>query len=176
MALNKVTLRTAIAADFSVIRELAHDIWWPTYGGYLPHGQISLMLDLIYSEHALRSQFEAGQRFILAERAYVAVGFVGFQPKPDMPETMRIEKLYVQPPEQGKGTGKLLISRVSQAALAAGCSHMELNVNRNNSAAEFYRQQGFVIADRVDTPYHGYTLNDYVMRKELGSNGKDAPW
>ena len=174
MALNNVTLRTATAADLSIIRELAHDTWWPTYGGYLPHGQISLMLDLIYSEHALRSRLEAGQQFILAVREDVVVGFVGFQPKSDIPGAMRIEKLYVRLSEQGKGTGKLLINHVSQAALAAGCSHVELNVNRDNPAAEFYSRQGFVIVDKVDIPYHGYILNDYVMRKELGANRKGS--
>lgn len=167
MAPDNVSIRVATAADLSVIRELAHAIWWPTYADYLPHGQISLMLDLIYSEHALRRQLESGQRFVLAVREDVAVGFMGFQPKVKMPGTMRIEKLYVQLSEQRKGTGKLLIKHVCQAARLAGYSHVELNVNRDNPATEFYSRQGFVVVDSVDIPYHGYTLNDYVMRKEL---------
>ncbi len=170
MALNdNVTLQAATAADLSLIRQLAHDIWWPTYGSYLAHGQISLMLELIYSDEALLRQLHAGQRFSLALRDDTAVGFVGFQPKPGNPETMRIEKLYVSPSEQGKGTGKVLVNHVAESALTAGCAYLELNVNRYNSAGEFYRRQGFVVIDKVDIPYQGYVLNDYVMRKELRS-------
>lgn len=125
------------------------------------------MLELIYSEEALQAQLKTGQRFSLALRGGVSVGFVGFQPKHGMAKTMRIEKLYVMPPEQGKGTGKLLIDHVTQAALAGGYSCLELNVNRSNTAVRFYDRQGFVIIDTVDVPYHGYVLNDYVMQKKL---------
>ena len=153
-----------------IIRQLANDIWWPTYGNYIDHGQIRLMLELIYSEPALRAQLEAGQCFSLALRGRTAVGFVGFQPKQDNPMTMRIEKLYVSQSEQGKGTGKLLINHVAKIAHAAGCSYLELNVNRYNPATDFYERQGFVIVDTVDTPYHDYVLNDYIMQKELGTD------
>lgn len=167
MALSNVTLQAATARDLPVIRRLAYDIWWPTYGSYLVHDQISLMLELIYSEEALQAQLEAGQQFSLAMRGDVTVGFVGYQPKHGKAQTMRIEKLYVMPSEQGKGTGKLLIDYVTQTALADGYSCLELNVNRRNAAARFYDRQGFVIIDTVDIPYHGYVLNDYVMQKEL---------
>lgn len=167
MTHDNLTLRTAVAADMPTIRQLAHDIWWPTYGGYLASGQVSLMLELIYSEPALLRQLEAGQRFTIAMRGDTAVGFVGFVPKLGKPQIMRIEKLYVTSSEQGKGTGTLLINHVSRHALAAGCSFLELNVNRNNPATTFYDRQGFVIVDTVDIPYHGYVLNDYVMQKEL---------
>ena len=170
MAFDSVQLRVATVADVPIIHQLAHDIWWPTYGNYIDHGQIRLMLELIYSEPALLEQFKTGQRFVLAMRGHTAVGFVGFRAKPAHPQTMRIEKLYVSPSEQGKGTGKLLIHHVAQTALAAGCSRLELNVNRNNPAATFYDRQGFIVINTVDLPYHGYVLNDYVMQKELEAN------
>src|SRR3546814_202410 len=167
MAAEQIKLRTATVTDVPTIRQLAHDTWWPTYGAYIDHGQISLMLELIYSKNALRTQLAAGQCFALALRGDTAVGFVGFQPKAGHPKTMRIEKLYVGQSEQGNGTGKLLINHVAQVALATDCSHLELNVNRYNPASGFYERQGFVITDTVDTPYHGYVLNDYIMQMEL---------
>ncbi|MGV3761687.1 N-acetyltransferase family protein [Parapedobacter sp.] len=167
MAQTNVTLHEVTEVDLPIIRQLAHDIWWPTYEDYIDHGQIRLMLKLIYSDPALRRQLETGQRFSLALRGDVAIGFVGFRPKPGNPKTMRIEKLYVKPSEQGKGTGRLMIDHVAQAALSAGYSSLELNVNRGNPASKFYGGQGFVIVDTVDTPYHGYVLNDYVMQKKL---------
>ncbi|WP_262248901.1 GNAT family N-acetyltransferase [Parapedobacter soli] len=169
MTSEDVTLKAATAADAPAIRQLAHDSWWTTYGGYLDRGQISLMLELIYSEASLLAQFETGQSFTLAMRGHTPVGFTGFQPKPAEPHTMRIEKLYILPSEQGRGTGKLLINHVAQAALAGGRPQLELNVNRNNPAVTFYQRLGFTVVDTVDTPYHGYVLNDYVMQKDLRS-------
>ena len=164
---DPVILQAVTVADVPVIHRLAHEVWWPTYGGYIARDQISLMLELIYSESALQKQIESGQRFTLAVRGHDAVGFVGFQPKPAQPEVMRIEKLYVSQSEQGKGTGKRLIDHVAQTALAGGYACLELNVNRSNPATKFYDRQGFVITNTVDTPYHGYVLNDYVMQKAL---------
>lgn len=167
MAPSTAIIRPATESDLSVIRQLAHDIWWPTYERYLDRGQISLMLEKIYSDHALQQQLKAGQRFSLVLRDAVPIGFVGFRAKPGDPTTTRIEKLYVSPSEQGKGTGRLMVDHVVQAAHAMGCTQLELNVNRNNSAVAFYHRQGFVVVDTLDIPYHGYILNDYVMQKKL---------
>ncbi|WP_257669350.1 GNAT family N-acetyltransferase [Parapedobacter tibetensis] len=164
---TNTTIQRAKLADAPTIHRLANEIWWPTYEDYIPHGQISLMLELIYTETALKQQMESGQYFSFAMRNGDPVGFVGFQPKPSVKTIMRIEKIYVYPSEQGKGTGKLLIDHVSQAALAVNIHCLELNVNRSNPARAFYEKQGFVIVEEVDIPYYGYMLNDYIMQKQF---------
>src|SRR3546814_12554609 len=125
MAAEQIKLRTATVTDVPTIRQLAHDTWWPTYGAYIDHGQISLMLELIYSKNALRTQLAAGQCFALALRGDTAVGFVGFQHKEGHPKTMRSVTLYVGPSDQGNGQGKLLIKHVEQVDIATDCSHQE---------------------------------------------------
>jgi len=125
------------------------------------------MLKNNYAIAALKQQMVAGQQFALATSDGQAVGFIGFQQKPADDSIMRIEKLYVHPSQQGKGTGKKLIDHVGQLALAAGISHLELNVYRHNPAKIFYERQGFVIVESVQIPYHGYLLDDYIMRKQL---------
>lgn len=164
--MKKIKIHTAKYEDLRIIHRLAHKIWWPTYGELLPHGQIRLMLDNIYSESSLRAQRESGQQFAIATRRDVAVGFVGYQPKQELP-AMRIEKLYVLPSEQGKGTGKRLIDHVVLCALDAGFSLLELNVYRHNPAKAFYEHMGFSVTAEVAIPYHGYTLRDYIMQKPL---------
>ncbi len=45
---------------------------------------------------------------------------------------------------------------------------VELNVNRQNKAVDFYKNIGFKIIKEVDIPIgEGYFMNDYVMQKEL---------
>lgn len=162
--MNETGIQSATPADVSTICRLAHEIWWPTYRDLLPHGQIRLMLELMYSESALLNQLENGQQFSLATRNGTAVGFVGFQIKPES-SVMRIEKLYVLPSEQGKGTGKRLINHVAALALAANLPCLELNVYRHNPAKAFYERQGFTVVSEVEIPYHGYALKDYIMQK-----------
>lgn len=164
---NGISIQVAALDEAEVIHQLAHKIWWPTYGNLLPHDQIAFMLETIYSVIALQKQMETGQRFSLAKRNMEAVGFVGFQQKPGANQMMRIEKLYVLPSEQGKGTGKLLISHVSQIALAAHLRCLELNIYRHNPARAFYERQGFVIMKAVDIPFYEYMLTDYIMQKQL---------
>ena len=164
--MHEIQIQAGTPDDVTTIRRLAHEIWWPTYRNLLPHGQISLMLELMYSETALLNQLENGQQFILAMRNETAVGFIGFQSKPDSP-VMRIEKLYVLPSEQGRGTGKQLINHVAAKAMAANIRCLELNVYRYNPAKAFYERLGFTVVSEVEIPYHGYTLSDYILQKPL---------
>lgn len=120
----------------------------------------------MYSESALLDQLKKGQQFALAVRHNTPVGFVGFQSKLPL-SVMRIEKLYVLPSEQGKGTGKRLINYVAELASAATISTLELNVYRHNPAKTFYERQGFTVVSEVEILYHGYTLKDYIMQRPL---------
>lgn len=165
--MEAIQIKEADTEDVAVIRDLAHEIWWPTYGDYIPHGQISLMLEQLYSAHALLHQMALGQHFILATLNGNPAGFASYQLKPADPHIMRIEKLYLLPAVQGKGMGKRLIDHVAQAAIAIHIRCLELNVNRNNAARHFYEKIGFTIIAETDTPYHGYVLDDYVMQKSL---------
>src|SRR3546814_15346521 len=110
MAAEQIKLRTATVTDVPTIRQLAHDTWWPTYGAYIDHGQISLLLELTYCKNALRTQLAAGQCFALALRGDTAVGFVGFQPQAGHQKPMRIDTLYVGQSEKGNGPGTRLIN------------------------------------------------------------------
>jgi len=165
--MEHLTIREADFVDTAIIHQLAHETWWPTYQNLLPHDQIRFMLEEIYDVGALKRQMEAGQRFVLAEYGNRTLGFAGFRLKPTDENVMRIEKLYVHPTGQGQGGGRALISHIGSVAENAGCHTLELNVYRYNPAKEFYERLGFKVSEAVQIPFHGYTLNDFVMRKSL---------
>ena len=159
----------ATADDVATIRQIAVDSWWPAYGGYLPHGQIDLMLERQYAEVVLKRQLDEGHCFLLAYLGEAPVGFAGLREMTaNGTPTIRIEKLYILPHEQGKGIGRLLLEKVDQYAQRQCACCVELNVNRNNPAKRFYEKLGFAVVREVDIPYHGYVLNDYVMQKPVG--------
>lgn len=158
-------IRKATEEDITAITELAEKIWWPTYRNIISEEQISFMLKDMYSEESLKKQLVSGVDFILAEKENLAVAFAGFSLIE--PEVYKLHKLYVLPSEQGNGTGKNLIEYIADWAREQGGKILELNVNRGNSASEFYKKVGFEIYRIVDISYHHFILNDYIMRKDL---------
>ena len=74
-------------------------------------------------------------------------------------------KLYIDPGQQGKGIGKILLDHVLTDIKPKGAGNLELNVNRHNKARQFYEKIGFVIT-KVDIG-KGYFMNDYVMNLSL---------
>jgi ribosomal protein S18 acetylase RimI-like enzyme len=157
-------IREANLTDINTIHKLANEIWWPTYRTVLSDEQISFMLDAGYNEKALLQQMAEGVTFLIAERENQAVGFAGYKSEHSGANFYKLLKLYVLPSEQGKGTGKKMVQYVMEICKAARVEVLELNVNRDNPALGFYKALGFKIYREVDIPYHGFVLNDYVLR------------
>lgn len=165
--LFNMVIRQANYSDIPAISQLAHQTWWPTYTDVIPDEQIGFMLEDMYSEDALKLQMEEGMTFLIAEREGNQVAFAAWSLTEPENLVYKLQKLYVLPSEQGKGTGKKLIMEVSRMAKELDGKTLELNVNRKNPAFDFYKKLGFEIYKTVDIPYHHFILNDYVMRKTL---------
>ena len=162
-----MTIRSATITDIPAIYRLAHEIWWPTYQSFISAEQITFMLAEMYSIEMLEEQFKEGIGFLLAERDEEHIGFAAYSLSEPENNVFKLHKLYILPSEQGKGTGKKLIEYIADLSKLKGGKVLELNVNRSNPALNFYKKIGFEIYQTVDIPYHQFTLNDYVMRKEL---------
>jgi ribosomal protein S18 acetylase RimI-like enzyme len=73
------------------------------------------------------------------------------------------------PSQQGRGTGRFIIEQLIKAMRAKGATHLQLNVNRNNAAKNFYEKLGFEVIRQEDIDIgNGYWMNDYVMQKTIG--------
>lgn len=162
------TIREATVDDVEIIKQLAHEIWWPTYSPILSADQIEFMLANRYSTEALFQQIaNAEQTFLLLFGNDKPVAFAAYSPDDKNPAIYRLHKLYSLPATQGKGAGKALLNAVFDRVKAAGKNVLELNVHRQNPALGFYLKMGFVIAYEIDIPFDKYVLNDYIMRKKL---------
>ncbi|EOR92556.1 GCN5-related N-acetyltransferase [Arcticibacter svalbardensis MN12-7] len=104
---------------------------------------------------------------MLAEDLNTAVAFAGYSISDTDPTLLKVHKLYVQHAEHGKGIGRLLLQYIENESLKAGISKLELNVNRQNKAFDFYKRQGFEIFKEEDIPYYNYWMNDFILRKQL---------
>ena len=95
-------------------------------------------------------------------------GFLGIEPNYPDAGTLRIHKIYVEASEHGKGLGKALLQKAIEIGKELDVATINLNVNRFNSAVDFYKSQGFKIVKEEDINIgRGYYMEDYVMVKSL---------
>jgi ribosomal protein S18 acetylase RimI-like enzyme len=164
-----ILLRKAKEEDISIISDLAEQIWPQTYGAYLSEEQLRYMLNMMYNEGELLSQLQKGHTFLMAGENDKDVGFAGFSIIDIENQGYKLHKLYVLPEMHGKGVGKILINEVVNLAVREGGKTLQLNVNRNNNAKDFYLKTGFRIKETVDLDLgNGFFMNDYVMELPIG--------
>jgi ribosomal protein S18 acetylase RimI-like enzyme len=160
------SIRQAAREDIPLIRELCFKVWPQTYASILSQEKIDYMLDLMYSSDSLEKQMDTGSQFIFVYEDEQAVGFAAYFEK--SPIIFKLDKIYILPSQQGKGTGKFVIDYILEVIKQKGATALELQVHRQNKARNFYEKLGFVIIEEKDFDIgNGFFMNDYVMEKKL---------
>lgn len=165
-------LRRATIADIPVIVMLAGQVWRSVYPSIIPQAQIEYMLARIYDPETMAEELISGRTYLLAHENGLQ-GYCSFS-APHIDKIARIHQLYVLPSSHKRGVGRALLEEVEQSAVAAGCDAIELNVNRANPALGFYQRRGFSVKESMDIPFGPFILNDYVMRRDVGSGHENA--
>jgi RsiW-degrading membrane proteinase PrsW (M82 family)/ribosomal protein S18 acetylase RimI-like enzyme len=161
-----LSIAKANAEEIELIRELSAEVWPATYSPILSNDQIDYMLDKMYSPQALEKQMEEGHEFLIVSNAGVPMGFASYSEIE--PGIFKLHKIYILTLHQGRGLGRFVIEQIIEMAKAKGCSALQLNVNRQNTAKTFYEKLGFVVIREEDIDIgNGYFMNDYVMEKRI---------
>jgi len=164
-----IQITEAALKDIAKIQEIAHVTWPITYGEILTKEQLEYMLDLIYSDETLSNQIQnKEQLFYLISDADSVIGFIGIEHNYKNEAITKIHKIYLLPETQGKGFGKMVFDEIGKMALENNSATLLLNVNRFNTALNFYKKLGFEIKETVDIEIgNGYLMEDYVMGKQI---------
>jgi ribosomal protein S18 acetylase RimI-like enzyme len=81
---------------------------------------------------------------LIAEEDGRAVGYALARYGDHGPTTVYVSDVWVDPPARGRGAGRELMRRVSEAAAARGSTHVVLDVDsKNKDAIAFYEHLGF---------------------------------
>lgn len=167
-AIPVLTIKNADEKDIPLIRSLAQQIWPRTYAALISKKQIDYMMEMMYSEGALRKLLQNNNQFIIAYNSGIPVGFACFSEIE--PAVYKLHKIYVLFSQQGKGTGKFMIEQVINDIKPKGAVALRLNVNRDNPAKQFYEKMGFTVIASEDIDIgNGFFMNDYVMEKRLNA-------
>lgn len=162
-----LSVTKATAADIPLIRELTFNIWPQTYSSIISKEQIDYMLEMMYNPAVLQKQIEEdGCTFIIVHDDAEPVAFASYVETE--PAIWKLNKIYILSSQQGKGTGRFIISYIADEIKAKGAKALQLQVNRDNKAKDFYEKLGFKIIKTADFDIgNGYFMNDYVMELEL---------
>jgi ribosomal protein S18 acetylase RimI-like enzyme len=158
----------ATPQDLPVIRQLAEQTFHVTYLPLQPKEKVDYLFDLMYNPSSLAEQMKNGQRFILAKDETGYQGYASYEINSKKTGVTKIHKIYVLPTAQGKGVGKKLMDCIKEIALQNKNQTLSLNVYRKNPAIDFYEGIGFRKVEEVDINVgHGFTMNDFVMEKNI---------
>lgn len=157
-----VSFRPMREGDIARLQQLSHAIWHQHYPGVISEAQITYMLELMYSEAALRDQVAQGHRFILAEIAGDLVGFASVE-QTAIGEYF-VHKLYVDVARHRAGLGGALLAHL-EATIKPRLLRLHVNCH-NVLAINFYFKHGFTAAGtRLADIGSGYVMDDLVMEK-----------
>ena len=160
------TVRKAGEKDIALIQELCLKVWPQTYQGIISEEQIKYMLDLMYSTDNLSSQLNNGFLFFLLYDNQIPIGYAGMEKTEN--NCFKLHRLYVITTNHRKGAGSYFIEQIERFVSEQKGTSIELQVNRANSAVDFYKKKGFYIVKEADFEIgKGFYMNDYIMRKDI---------
>lgn len=164
--------RAAHTTDIPVIHEMAEVVFRETYRSILSPAQLDYMMEWMYAPHNLEDQIcRQGHNYYIATENGHPAGYVSFNREGDAEDgkcTYHLQKIYVMPQYQGQGLGSQLFDLAVARIRQLGGERVELNVNRENPALQFYLHKGMKKTRQGDFPIgHGYYMNDYIMSLDL---------
>ena len=164
-----ILISEAKPTDFPVIREIAKTTWPVAYGAIISKAQLDYMLEEFYSDATLTYNFtHKNHRFLLVRENLICLGFASYEHHYLGENKTRLHKIYMLPESQRKGAGKLLLAEIEKLALENNDSIISLNVNRYNTAYNFYEKLGFEKVGEEDIELDfGYLMEDYILEKKL---------
>lgn len=155
--------------DLGIVRDLAKEIFPRTYAQIIPAEQIEYMMEMMYSMPSLRRQLvDEKQVFHLVRFNGIPCGYFSLECK--SVDTFILQKLYLLPSMQGKGVGRRMMDEAVSYIRREHpeVRNLQLYVNRENRATDFYLRYGFrEIATRDQPVGNGYFMNDYIMELSL---------
>ena len=123
---------------------------------------------MMYSLAAITEQIAIkGHHFLLLSEDDKYLGFASYELN-YLSGITKLHKLYVLPETQGKGAGRLLMTKIEEAAASNNNDKVSLNVNRYNPAINFYLKNGYTKAGEEDINIgNGYLMEDFIMEKTV---------
>jgi len=194
---ENVTFKKCHTEDIPKIIKIASKAFPEAFSSILNHEQMVYMMNMMYGEKSIAADIESGdQNYFLMYIDGKPSGYISIttpdrfikeriencHKKNGSPANMQVirdckkpvfllHKVYLLPEKKGCGLGRALLQYAENivSKLSKGePSLMILQVNRKNSAVNFYKHLGMRIIGRQDFVLdHGFEMNDFVMAVDI---------
>jgi ribosomal protein S18 acetylase RimI-like enzyme len=164
-----ISIVLATVNDVSLIQDIVKKTWPVAYSNIISQQQIDYMLNLFYSDVALKNSITIKNNiFLLAKDSETCIGFASIEHRYLNQSITRLHKLYILPECQGKGIGNLLLENIEKLAIKNHSNAISLNVNKYNKALLFYQKNGFeIVGEEVIDIGNNYVMDDFIMEKSM---------
>ena len=137
-----ILVRAAVPSDAEVVRAIAGETWWATYGGVLEPEDIRQHLVAYYAVDALRRRIASREaEWLIGELTGERVGFCSVLLAGREAEVVT---LYVLPGSQRRGVGWAMLERAVGLSREKGVATVRVGyMLANGRAARFYAAAGF---------------------------------
>lgn len=160
MSTANYTIRLAQGEDFSLIQQMAREIWYDCYTEIISERQIEYMLQTMYSEPSIKFYMQREYRTYLVYFEEEPIAYYSIElRRPN--KLLYLHRNYLRKDYQGQGVGDFLLNTIEQLAQQNRLTTIQLNVNRNNNRAlAFYKKNHFQIISEIDSSIgSGFYMN-----------------
>ena len=158
----------ATESDIPLIQELARRSWENAYVEILSDEQMEYMLNTMYSKEEITGHLQnPDYHYFLIKDEDSYEGFIGYENSYEE-KTTKLHRIYLVPESKGKGLGKKALLFLNDKVSEYGDKRIILNVNKHNSARNFYESQGYKVYDEgVFDIGNGFVMDDFLMENVL---------
>ncbi|MPS64921.1 MAG: GNAT family N-acetyltransferase [Chryseobacterium sp.] len=158
----------ATESDIPLIQELARRSWENAYAEILSDEQMEYMLNTMYSKEEIAGHLQNPYyHYFLIKDEDSYEGFIGYENSYEE-KTTKLHRIYLVPESKGKGLGKKALLFLNDKVSEYGDKRIILNVNKHNSARNFYESQGYKVYDEgVFDIGKGFVMDDFLMENVL---------
>lgn len=151
--------------DIPLIQDLARRSWENAYAEILSNEQMEYMLSTMYSAEEIRNHLQQPNYhyYLIQDNNGSYEGFIGYENSYEE-NTTKLHRIYLVPESKGKGFGKDALLFLNEKTAEYGDKRIILNVNKHNSARNFYESQGYKVYDEgVFDIGNGFFMDDFLM-------------
>ena len=171
---RKCAFRKCTIEDLAELRALSSRTFFETFAAQNTAEDMEVYLENAFSEEKLRAELlEPGSTFYFflvdSEIAgYLKLNESEAQTDIHSPDSLEIERIYLDKRFQGKGLGNCLMDKALEIARQRGKRSLWLGVwEKNTRALAFYQKNGFCKSGEHNFVIGCDRKTDYIMRREL---------
>jgi len=169
-----IVVRHCQPSDLQTLRDLSYRTYDQTFRHLnTPQNMRAYLAKAFYLERVRRelARPESTFFFLIVDgelAGYLKINEAGAQSDLQDPESLELERVYVDAPFQGRGLGRILIEKGVEEARQKGKAFVWLGVwEKNEKAIRFYEKSGFTKMGTHDFFVGDERQTDFIMRRNL---------